>query len=66
MCDATSPTREMLPLIPRDRLILATDSPRYTPQTIEDVYLRAAKNEPSNLPYVYATGIICMRVSLWR
>jgi len=56
----------MLPLIPRDRLILATDSPRYTPQTIEDVYLRAAKNEPSNLPYVYATGIICMRVSLWR
>jgi Tat protein secretion system quality control protein TatD with DNase activity len=45
--------RGQLSMIPRDRLIVATDSPRLTPLTIDDAYLRESKNEPSNIGYVY-------------
>jgi hypothetical protein len=42
----------LLPQIPRDRLIIGTDAPRWTPQNIDDPYIREMKNEPSNLPWV--------------
>jgi len=40
-------------LIPIDRLLIASDSPNFTPQNITDVYERSQRNEPSNLPNVY-------------
>eukprot|EP00698_Gefionella_okellyi_P025621 TRINITY_DN9447_c0_g1_i2.p1 TRINITY_DN9447_c0_g1~~TRINITY_DN9447_c0_g1_i2.p1 ORF type:complete len:403 (+),score=92.60 TRINITY_DN9447_c0_g1_i2:549-1757(+) len=39
-------------LVPRERLMLVSDAPFGTPQTIPDAYVRTQRNEPSNLPYV--------------
>lgn len=43
---------DLLQKIPLDRLLICTDSPKYTPQNIEDPYVRQSRNEPSNLPYI--------------
>ncbi|GIL43496.1 hypothetical protein Vafri_930 [Volvox africanus] len=54
VCDSTEhggQLRELAAAIPRDRLILASDSPFTTPQNIPDVFMREGRNEPSNLPY---------------
>jgi Tat protein secretion system quality control protein TatD with DNase activity len=57
LCDSTSEDalalRRMLPLVPLDRLLLASNSPLHTPQNIPDTYVRTTRNEPSNLPFVY-------------
>lgn len=45
-------TAALLRLIPRDRLLLGSDSPWHTPQNIPDEYIRTSKNEPSNLLHV--------------
>jgi len=42
----------VLPKIPLDRLLIATDSPYSTPQNIEDSWMREQKNEPSNIGYI--------------
>ena len=42
-------TKELLRLIPLGQLLVATDSPWHTPQTLSDPYLRTLRNEPSNL-----------------
>eukprot|EP00742_Colponemidia_sp_Colp-10_P015838 GILJ01018110.1.p1 GENE.GILJ01018110.1~~GILJ01018110.1.p1 ORF type:complete len:608 (+),score=136.82 GILJ01018110.1:93-1826(+) len=39
-------------VIPQPQLLLSSDSPWHTPQTIDDDYVRTQKNEPSNLPNV--------------
>eukprot|EP01105_Mastigella_eilhardi_P014199 TRINITY_DN3232_c0_g1_i2.p1 TRINITY_DN3232_c0_g1~~TRINITY_DN3232_c0_g1_i2.p1 ORF type:complete len:480 (+),score=130.91 TRINITY_DN3232_c0_g1_i2:663-2102(+) len=44
--------REIVRAVPRDRLLLASDSPFGTPQTIEDEYVRELPNQPANLPFV--------------
>ncbi|KAH3763698.1 hydrolase TatD [Pelomyxa schiedti] len=41
-----------LPKIPLDHLLLASDAPFGTPQTIPDTFIRDAANEPSNAPYI--------------
>lgn len=56
ICDPTNAKgqeiRALLPKIPRERLLLCSDSPKYTPQNIDDPYIREQKNEPSNMPWV--------------
>jgi TatD DNase family protein len=42
----------LLPSIPKDRVLLFSNSPNDTPQNIEDAFIRDSKNEPSNLNYV--------------
>ena len=44
-----SRTRELLREIPLRQLLVGSDSPWHTPQTLSDVYLRTQRNEPSNL-----------------
>jgi TatD DNase family protein len=44
--------RGLVSKIPRDRLLLCSDSPKFTPQNIDDPYIRDQKNEPSNMPWV--------------
>lgn len=45
--------RELLPLIPLDRLMLETDAPYLTPRTMPKAQRkRSGRNEPSFLPYV--------------
>ncbi len=39
--------------VPLEKLLIASDSPRFTPQNLDDAYLREQKNEPSNLPFVF-------------
>ncbi len=39
--------------IPVSRMLLSSDSPWNTPQNIPDAYVRAQKNEPSNIGYVF-------------
>lgn len=56
ICDPTSSRgtelRGALPKIPQNRLLLCSDSPKFTPQNIDDPYIRDQKNEPSNMPWV--------------
>ena len=42
-------------LLPLARLLLASDSPLHTPQSLPDAHLRSQRNEPANLPAVFAT-----------
>jgi TatD DNase family protein len=42
----------LLPTIPRDRLMVETDSPYLTPRTIQPSKARPHRNEPALLPYV--------------
>jgi hypothetical protein len=49
--DKANALLKLLPLIPRDRLIIGSDAPRFTPQNIDDPYVREMKNEPSNMPW---------------
>ena len=42
--------RQLIPRLPLDRIFIASDSPFYTPQNIDDVWIREQRNEPSNLP----------------
>eukprot|EP01122_Echinamoeba_exundans_P014672 TRINITY_DN668_c0_g3_i1.p1 TRINITY_DN668_c0_g3~~TRINITY_DN668_c0_g3_i1.p1 ORF type:complete len:625 (-),score=190.73 TRINITY_DN668_c0_g3_i1:16-1890(-) len=56
ICDASNAKgqeiRGLVSKIPRDRLLLCSDSPKFTPQNIDDPYIRDQKNEPSNMPWV--------------
>jgi len=47
--------RGFLKDIPRNRLLLCSDAPKYTPQNMDDEYLRTQKNEPSNLTWVVSS-----------
>eukprot|EP00744_Colponema_vietnamica_P009729 GILI01013804.1.p1 GENE.GILI01013804.1~~GILI01013804.1.p1 ORF type:complete len:680 (-),score=256.32 GILI01013804.1:617-2656(-) len=40
------------PLLPRHRLLIATDSPFKTPQCIADLHIRESRNEPANMPEI--------------
>mmetsp|Transcript_4079 Transcript_4079/g.7245 ORF Transcript_4079/g.7245 Transcript_4079/m.7245 type:complete len:1106 (-) Transcript_4079:1874-5191(-) len=56
ICDPTSEKSDTLraaisSAVPLDRLMLASDSPMWTPQNIPDLFVREGRNEPSNLPY---------------
>eukprot|EP00026_Physarum_polycephalum_P003235 Phypoly_transcript_03245.p1 GENE.Phypoly_transcript_03245~~Phypoly_transcript_03245.p1 ORF type:complete len:803 (+),score=274.81 Phypoly_transcript_03245:77-2485(+) len=42
----------IIPLIPRDKFLICSDSPYHTPQNIADSFIRESRNEPSNLPFV--------------
>lgn len=44
--------RPLLSTLPIQRLLIASDSPFYTPQNIDDVWIREQRNEPSNLSSV--------------
>eukprot|EP01113_Clastostelium_recurvatum_P044918 TRINITY_DN7636_c0_g1_i1.p1 TRINITY_DN7636_c0_g1~~TRINITY_DN7636_c0_g1_i1.p1 ORF type:complete len:582 (-),score=181.09 TRINITY_DN7636_c0_g1_i1:50-1795(-) len=55
LCEASTGAfmvQEVLPLVPRDKLLLCSDAPYHTPHNIPDPFVREAKNEPSNLPFV--------------
>ena len=55
LCDPTElgvAEKELVKVVPLHRLLLASDSPHYTPQTIPDPWIRENRNEPSNLSYV--------------
>ena len=57
LCDTSELGREESARVlatPLDRLLLASDSPHFTPQNIEDPWIRERRNEPANLPYVLA------------
>ena len=55
VCDPTEQgerLRALVPSVPLDALMLASNSPMHTPQTIPDHHIRSTRNEPSNLPAV--------------
>ena len=55
VCDAGpvgTALRAALRDVPLDRLLLASLSPLHTPASIEDEFVRSARNEPSNLPSI--------------
>ncbi|MEW5310015.1 MAG: hypothetical protein WDW38_001850 [Sanguina aurantia] len=41
--------------IPLERLLIASNAPFHTPQSINDAHMREGRNEPSNLPCVLGT-----------
>lgn len=55
---------QLLPKVPLDRILVASDSPFNTPQVftredsiyfsqnISDVWIRESRNEPANLPFI--------------
>lgn len=46
------PIAEVLSSLPRNRLLLASDSPWFTPQNIDDEHLRTLHNDPANVGFV--------------
>ncbi|EGC30919.1 hypothetical protein DICPUDRAFT_157281 [Dictyostelium purpureum] len=44
--------RDFITKVPKDRILLVSDSPNHTPQNIPDQYIKEQRNEPSNLVYV--------------
>eukprot|EP01119_Soliformovum_irregulare_P013104 TRINITY_DN3457_c3_g1_i1.p1 TRINITY_DN3457_c3_g1~~TRINITY_DN3457_c3_g1_i1.p1 ORF type:complete len:571 (+),score=222.31 TRINITY_DN3457_c3_g1_i1:174-1715(+) len=57
ICDPNSEQgsgmRQILPFLPLNRLMVATDAPLHTPQNISDTYVRSQHNEPSNIPHIF-------------
>jgi TatD DNase family protein len=62
VCDERrgAPVRELLPLIPRGRLMLETDAPYLLPRTMTQPP-KSRRNEPAFLPYVLATVAAALR-----
>lgn len=54
-----------LAIIPRDRLLLSSNSPHFTPQNISDESIRISKNEPSNFRHIveYFAPLLSMSAS---
>eukprot|EP00741_Cyanophora_paradoxa_P012425 tig00020610_g12004.t1 len=55
VCDPTAAgeaIRAAIASYPAERVLVASNAPLGTPQSIPDAYMREAKNEPSNLPYI--------------
>ena len=52
MSDEGARLRALVPRIPLERLLLASNSPLRTPQNIADHVIKSTRNEPSNLPAV--------------
>eukprot|EP00981_Chlorochromonas_danica_P011950 scaffold4358_cov177-Ochromonas_danica.AAC.4 len=45
-------SRSFIEGLPLEKMLVASDSPWRTPQTLSDPYLRTLRNEPSNLPAI--------------
>ncbi|KYQ89994.1 TatD-related deoxyribonuclease [Tieghemostelium lacteum] len=44
--------RYLITVVPKNRILIISDSPNHTPQNIPDKFIRDSRNEPSNLVYV--------------
>ncbi|GAM23175.1 hypothetical protein SAMD00019534_063500 [Acytostelium subglobosum LB1] len=55
--------RDFITQVPKDRLLLVTDSPNVTPQTIPDQHIRSMPNEPSNLIYIVNKAAECLQMT---
>eukprot|EP01133_Synstelium_polycarpum_P013908 gene13908-16408_t len=55
--------RDFITQVPRDRLIILTESPAATPASIPDEYVRTMPNEPSNLVWIIQTAAKCLEMT---
>lgn len=53
----------LLPLVPRDRLMIETDAPYLVPRSIKPSKARPGRNEPALLPHVLRTAADALGVS---
>ena len=51
----------LLPLIPKDRLMIETDSPYLSPRSIKPGSKRPGRNEPALLPHVLRAAAVAMK-----
>jgi Tat protein secretion system quality control protein TatD with DNase activity len=55
---------DVMKCVPMKQLVVCSDSPRHTPQNLEDEYLRTLRNEPCNLPAVVKV-INKLKIAKW-
>ncbi|EFA76682.1 TatD-related deoxyribonuclease [Heterostelium album PN500] len=58
--DKGDQARDFITQVPKNRLIILTDSPNVTPQNIPDSHIRQMPNEPSNLIYILNRAAECL------